>query len=130
MRNQVSPKLRWIAIATGLAAFCSLAVTLLYFPLPVLLIAGATMAGRWPDLGRLCMWVAALLLSLGVLPIAILFLLEPGKFAYIDLSMVIDLGFYSLLILLPLLDGMLVASAIKQRRPLSRQVSRNSRLPG
>ena len=126
MRIQAGNKLRWIAATTGLVAFCSLAITIFYLPLPILLIAGAAIVGLWPAAGRWFIWVGALLLSLGVLPICVLFLLEPeNPFRPLDLGSFIPLGFYALLILLPLLDFMLIQEGIKRRSRSGRQALRN-----
>ena len=100
----------------GLVGFCSLAITTLYLPLPILLIAGAGIAGRWPASGRFLMWAGALLLSIFVWPICIVMLLACGEqFTSFDLSSLIILCFDASLILLPLLDVMLIREGIKQR---------------
>ena len=74
-----SVKLRVLAACAGVAAALSCFwITVWYLPLPVLLIAGAAIAGAWPRLGRWLMWIGAFLSSLCLFPYYILILAHPA----------------------------------------------------
>jgi hypothetical protein len=115
-------QLRWVAAGTGLVTFSSMAITTLYLPMPVMMIAGAAITGRWPRLGRLLMWISALALSGCVLPVYLVFLYEllrEKNFALLyppdSTGMLISLGWLGTLILLPLCDVLLVLNLPKAK---------------
>jgi hypothetical protein len=117
-------KVRWLAASTGLVSVSSLATTTLYTPLPVMLMGGAAVAGRWPRIGRWLMWTGASLLSIFVLPIYFRFLLHPeaGFFSWDTSIMLINFGWVGSVILLPLCDAMLLIDVFK-RRQAQRQIA-------
>ena len=107
--------LHWIAAITGLVTFSSLAMTLLYLPLPILLIVGAAIAGRWPRTGRWLMWIGAVVLSVCVLPVYTVLLFGPREYLPGAMAVLISLGWKTSLILLPLFDVMLVVDALRAK---------------
>jgi hypothetical protein len=120
--NRMRRSLRWIAALTGLVTFSSLAITLLYLPLPVLLIVGASVARRKPHTAKWLMYIGASVLSVFVLPVYAVLLFEPREHLHDAVALLINLGWKASLILLPLFDVMLVLDWIKARRPVHTQV--------
>jgi hypothetical protein len=120
--NRMRRSLRWTAALTGLVTFSSLAITLLYLPLPVLLIVGASVARRKPHTAKWLMCIGASVLSVFVLPVYAVLLFEPREHLHDAVALLINLGWKASLILLPLFDVMLVLDWIKARRPVHTQV--------
>jgi hypothetical protein len=115
--------LRWTAALIGLVTFSSLAITLLYLPLPVLLIVAASVAGRRPRTTKWLMYIGASVLSVCISPVYAVLLFEPREHLPDAVAVLINLGWKASLILLPLFDVMLVLDWIRaRRRPLHTQV--------
>jgi hypothetical protein len=110
--GSTSLKTRWIAICAGLTLVPGcFGITLFYLILPVLLVAGAIIAGRRPSTGRWLMWIGAFLLSVLVFPWCVVALIHPP-------SRVVFMIFACIAsaIFLPLCDVMLIIDAFKARR--------------
>jgi hypothetical protein len=122
--DRMRRSLRWTAALTGLVTFSSLAITLLYLPLPVLLIIGASVAGCRPRTAKWLMYIGASVLSACVLPVYAVLLFEPQEHLHLHdaVALLINLGWKASLILLPLFDLMLVLDWIRARRPVHTQV--------
>jgi hypothetical protein len=105
-----------------LVTFSSLAITLLYLPLPFLLIIGASLAGCRPRAAKWLMYIGASVLSVCVLPVYAVLLFEPRGHLSGAMAVLIDLGWQASLILLPLFDVMLVLDWVRARKSVHIQV--------
>ena len=118
----VSWRLRWSAVGAGLALVpICFGLTLYELVLPVLLIVGAILAGRWPAVGRWLMSCAAVLLGVLVFPFCVTVLLHlkerPVGSSDINWNL-ISLGCAASVIFLSLCVVTLVLDFVKGRKRL------------